>query len=141
MDIQAGKKVVLFDGLCNLCSAAVQFIIRHDKKNRFVFASLQSPVAAALLGKFDRSAAAMDSFLLIDAGRLYTYSSAAIRLTKYLAGGWILCYALIIIPKFLRDPLYRYIAGRRYKWFGKKTVCWVPNPELQEKFLDLLPPS
>lgn len=130
------KKIVLFDGVCNLCSSTVQFIIKRDKKNKFVFASLQSTPASELLKKYSYAKSDLNSFILIDNNKVYTHSSAVLRVLKSLSSIWKVCYMFIIVPKFIRDGVYNYIAKRRYKWFGKKEECWVPSPELKEKFLD-----
>lgn len=130
------KKIVLFDGICNLCSSTVQFIIRRDKKNQFLFASLQSTPASELLKKYRYAKSDLNSFILIDNNKVYTHSSAVLRVLKSLSSIWKVCYMFIIVPKFIRDSVYNYIAKRRYKWFGKKEECWVPSPELKEKFLD-----
>ena len=130
------KKIILFDGVCNLCSSSVQFIIRRDKKNQFLFGSLQGNAAQEFGKKFDIAFDVFNSFILIDQNKVYTHSSAALRVLKYLGNGWQLFYAFIIIPEFLRDGIYNFIAKKRYKWFGKKDACWVPSQELQGKFLD-----
>jgi len=130
------KKIVLFDGVCNLCSSAVQFIIKRDKKNQFLFASLQSSSASGLLKKYSYTQSEFNSFILIDNNKVYTHSSAVLHVLKSLSSIWSICYIFIIVPKFIRDGIYNFIAKHRYKWFGKKQECWVPTPELQSKFLD-----
>jgi predicted DCC family thiol-disulfide oxidoreductase YuxK len=132
----AEKKIVLFDGVCNLCSSAVQFIIKRDKKNQFLFVSLQSSSASELLKKYNYAESNFNSFILIDNNKIYTHSSAVLRVVKYLSSIWSVLYLFIIVPKFIRDGIYNFIAKRRYKWFGKKEECWIPSPELKEKFLD-----
>ena len=132
----AEKKIVLFDGVCNLCSSSVQFILKLDKKNQFLFGSLQGKAGQAYLKKFNLPADAFNSFMLVEGDELYTRSSGALRMMKYLGSGWQLLYAFIIIPKFIRDGIYNFIAKNRYKWFGKKEECWVPTAELKAKFLD-----
>jgi predicted DCC family thiol-disulfide oxidoreductase YuxK len=130
------KKIVLFDGVCNLCSNSVQFIIKRDKKNQFLFGSLQSRAGQEYLRKFNLPADAFNSFMLVENGTLYTRSTGALRLLRYLGAAWPLLYGFIIVPKFIRDAVYNWIAKKRYKWFGKKEACWLPTPELQSKFLD-----
>jgi predicted DCC family thiol-disulfide oxidoreductase YuxK len=130
------KKIVLFDGLCNLCSRSVQFILKHDKKNQFLFGSLQGKSAVEYLQKFNIPADTFNSFLLIDQDRLYTRSSAALHMLKDLGNGWKLLYAFILVPKFIRDGIYNIVAKNRYKWFGKKQSCWIPSQQWKEKFLD-----
>jgi len=130
------KKIVLFDGVCNLCSNSVQFIIRHDKKNQFLFGSLQGKAGQEYLRKFNLPEDSFNSFMLVENDKLYDRSSGALRMLKHLGNGWQLFYAFIIVPKFIRDGVYNFIAKNRYKWFGKKEACWIPTPELKEKFLD-----
>lgn len=134
-------KIILFDGVCNLCNGTVVFIIKRDKKNVFKFATLQSEIAHDLVISFasnekdKESSNALDSIILLDNGKKYTKSSAALRIAKHLSGAYPLLYGLMIIPKFLRDWVYSIIAKNRYKWFGKKESCMIPTPELQKKFL------
>ena len=130
------KPVILFDGICNLCSNSVLFILRRDKKNQFLFGSLQGKTGQEYLAKFNLPADTFNSFMLVEGDTLYTRSTAALRMVKHLVGGWSLLYAFIIIPQFIRDAVYNIIAKNRYKWFGKKEVCWVPTPALKQKFLD-----
>ena len=127
--------LVLFDGVCNFCNYWVNFAIKRDRKKKLRFASLQGETAAQLLPGFHISTTALSSVILIDKGKAYTQSSAAIRICKYLDGGWKLFYAFLIIPKFIRDPLYNIIARNRYRWFGKKESCMIPAPGLKERFL------
>ncbi len=128
-----GKSVILFDGVCNFCTASVIFIIKRDPAGKFKFASLQSEYANNILGSVEH---AMDTLLLVEEGKLYKESTAALRIARDLKGGWKLLYAFIVIPKFLRDSVYRLIARNRYNWFGKKDQCMVPTPELRDRFLD-----
>jgi predicted DCC family thiol-disulfide oxidoreductase YuxK len=125
--------VVLFDGVCNLCNGSVVFIIRRDPRGVFRFAPLQSPAAAALLG--ERVGALPDSLVLIENGRVYTQSTAVLRVARRLRQPWPLVSALIVLPAPLRDWLYAWIARNRYRWFGRREVCMVPTPELQARFL------
>jgi predicted DCC family thiol-disulfide oxidoreductase YuxK len=130
------KKIILFDGVCNLCSSSVQFIIKRDKKNQFLFGSLQGIAGQEYLKQFNLPADSFNSFMLLEDGKLYTRSSGALRMLKYLGTGWQLFYSFIIVPKFIRDGVYNIIAKNRYKWFGKKEACWIPTPELKAKFLN-----
>lgn len=129
-------KLILFDGVCNLCNNSVQFIIKRDKKNRFLFASLQGRTGQEYLHRFGLPENTFNSFLLVEDGTCYTRSTAALRIARSLSGLWPLLYAGIVIPRFIRDAVYNLIARNRYKWFGKKEECWVPTPELKKKFLD-----
>ena len=130
------KKIVLFDGICNLCNSSVQFILRHDKKDQFLFGSLQGKAGQGYLEKFGLSNSNFSSFMLVEGERLYTRSSGALRMLKHIGGGWQLLYAFIAVPKFIRDGVYNLIAKYRYKWFGKREACWIPTAELRSKFLD-----
>ena len=128
------QTVIFFDGLCNLCNGAVQFTIERDPKNIFQFASLQSGFAKLELQNFEVDLAQMNSFILLENGKLYQQSTAALRVAKKLNGLWPLLYAFIIVPPFIRNAVYNYIAKNRYKWFGKKESCWVPTPDLKSRF-------
>lgn len=128
-------KIILFDGVCNLCNNTVTFVIKRDRKNRFKFATLQSDVANDLLSGFPDNSPKLDSIVLLDGDKKYSKSSAALRIAKGLSGGYPLLYGFMIIPKFIRDWIYDIIARNRYKWFGKRDSCMIPTPELNEKFL------
>jgi len=136
MNKNENKKIVLFDGVCNLCSKSVQFILKRDKKNQFLFGSLQGKTGQDYLRKFNLPANTFNSFMLVEDDTLYARSAAALRMLKHLGGGWSLLYAFIIVPKFIRDAIYNLVAKNRYKWFGKKDECWIPTPALKAKFLD-----
>ena len=129
------QPVIFFDGICNLCNGAVQFTIERDKKNIFQFASLQSDYAQLKLTPFNIAPENLESFILLENGKVYLRSTAALRVAKKLNGLWPLLYSFIIIPRFIRDAVYNYIAKNRYKWFGKQESCWVPTPELKSKFI------
>ena len=129
------QSVIFFDGLCNLCNGAVQFTIERDPKNVFQYASLQSDYAQEHLSPFQIEPKQGDSFVLLERGKVYQRSTAALRVSKRLTWPWPLLYALIIVPPFIRDAVYNYVAKNRYRWFGKKESCWVPTPELKSKFL------
>ena len=128
--------VVLFDGICNLCSTSVQFIIKHDTKKHFRFASLQSDLGQKILRQFGLPADELNSFILLEDQKIYTKSSGALRVTKKLNGLWPALYGFIIVPPFIRNAVYSWVARNRYKWFGKKETCWLPTPELRKLFLD-----
>ncbi len=127
--------LLLFDGVCNLCNASVNFVIRNDKRQRFYFASLQSDFARETLSVKAPSIKDMRTVVYIEKGKVYTESTAVLRMLRKLRFPLNLLYAFIIIPRFIRDPLYRYIAKNRYRWFGKKDACMIPSPELQHRFL------
>ncbi|HRH51587.1 MAG TPA: thiol-disulfide oxidoreductase DCC family protein [Panacibacter sp.] len=128
--------VVLFDGVCNLCSTSVQFIIKHDPKKTFRYASLQSDFGQQVLKQFGLPADELNSFILLEEGKIYTKSSGALRVTKKLNKLWPVLYGFIIVPPFIRNAVYSWVAHNRYKWFGKKEACWLPTPELRKLFLD-----
>jgi predicted DCC family thiol-disulfide oxidoreductase YuxK len=130
------RPIVFFDGVCNLCNKSVQFIIKRDKKKKFLFASLQGKHGQELLKKNDLPTDALNSFLLLEGERLYAHSTGALRVLKHLGGGWKILYGFIVLPKLLRDPIYNIIARNRYKWFGKKDQCMIPEPGLKERFLE-----
>ncbi|WP_118973031.1 thiol-disulfide oxidoreductase DCC family protein [Taibaiella koreensis] len=133
---EAGKAIVLFDGVCNLCSAAVKLIIRHDPGDYFRFASLQSEQGQALLQQYSLPVLqSPESLVLIEKGKAWQYSAAALRIAGKLNGGYRLFYPLIFLPSWLRDPVYRWIARNRYRWWGRQDECWLPTPELRARFL------
>lgn len=129
-------EILLFDGVCNLCNGAINFVIKHDKKDAFRFASLQSDIGRELLTKYKIDSQHIDSVILIEKGKVYTKSSAALRASKDLNAAFPLLYGFMLVPKFIRNGIYDFIARNRYKWFGKKESCMIPTPELREKFLD-----
>jgi predicted DCC family thiol-disulfide oxidoreductase YuxK len=127
--------IVLFDGVCNLCNASVQFIIDRDPQAYFKFASLQSEVGQGFCHQFGINEGELDTVMLIENGKLYTHSAAPLRVSRHLKGAWPLMYAFVIVPPFLRNMVYRWIARNRYKWFGKQEACRIPTPELKARFL------
>ncbi len=131
----ADISIILFDGVCNLCNSSVNFIIDHDKKNVFRFASLQSDAGQTLLKKFNLNTNDFNSIILVENDKFYERSSAVLKIVKKFPGLWKLLYLFIIIPPSVRNFVYDIIADNRYKWFGKRESCRVPTPELKEKFL------
>ena len=130
------NSVIFFDGVCNLCAASVQFIIKRDTKDTFKFASLQSPVSTEILQDFKINTQDLQSIVLVQNGVLHTESSAVLRIARQLNGLWPMLYVFIIIPKFIRDALYQIVAKNRYRWFGQSDQCMVPSQALKAKFLD-----
>jgi len=126
---------ILFDGVCNLCNGLVQFVIARDPSARFRFAALQSPAAAELLRSLDVSPPLPDSMVLVDGGRLYVRSDAALRVARGLRFPWPLAYACVAVPRFIRDRVYDVVAAHRYRWFGRRDVCMVPTPDVMRRFL------
>ncbi len=129
--------VVLFDGVCNLCNGAVQFIIDRDPGSQFRFASLQSEAGQALLARHDYRLPAGDpeSLVLVEGGQVFERSTAALKIARRLSGGWRAFAVLLVLPRALRDVGYRFIARHRYGWFGKSDACRLPTPELKARFL------
>lgn len=127
--------VVLFDGVCNLCNASVDFIIRRDRKGRLRFAALQSEAAKAFLGNLNIPESQPDSILFYEEGKLYARSAAVLRIAAYLGFPWILTKVILIIPAFVRDAVYDFIARNRFRWFGKKETCRMPTMEERGRFL------
>lgn len=132
----ANQPVILFDGVCNLCNGAVNFVIKKDRNAKLKFATLQSDSASQLLDKFNLSAMDLNSFVFVENGKAYTRSTAALKVIRYLSGLWPLLYGFIIVPRFLRDAAYKLIARNRYKWFGVKNECMVPTPDTRSRFLN-----
>ncbi len=134
--VEAGEAVILFDGVCTLCNAAVDFILRRDAAGRFAFASLQSDVATAYLKKRGLDLPdTPDTLVLIDADGLHERSTAALRIARGLPGAWLLLYAFILVPPPLRDAVYRIVAAHRYRWFGRRETCRLPTPAERVRFV------
>lgn len=137
LNLPENKKIILFDGLCNLCDNAVQYVIKHDKKDVFRFVALQSDLGKKILNYLNVDTSKMDSIILYEPGIAYFYKSdAALEIVKDL--NVFLKWSIIfkIIPSSLRNPIYDYVARNRYKWYGKKDACMIPTPELKAKFLE-----
>lgn len=137
LNLPENKKIILFDGVCNLCDNAVQYVIKHDKKDVFRFVALQSDLGKKILNYLNVDTSKMDSIILYEPGIAYFYKSdAALEIVKDL--NVFLKWSIIfkIIPSSLRNPIYDYVARNRYKWYGKKDACMIPTPELKAKFLE-----
>ena len=133
---ETDKQIVLFDGVCNLCNNAVQFVIRRDKKDRFRFAALQSEAGLRLVQERGIDTSQVDSIILIEPRvAYYTKSEAALRIARSLGGLWPAMWVFMGIPPGLRDLVYDWVARNRYRIFGKRQACMVPTPELKNKFL------
>jgi len=130
------QAVILFDGECNLCNGSVQFVIRNDKKKLFQFASLQSEGGKALLEKYGLNSNDLNSFILIQNDKAYFQSTAALNVASQLSGVVKLLAGFKIVPPFIRDAVYKFIAKNRYKWFGQRDACMIPTPELKSRFLN-----
>jgi predicted DCC family thiol-disulfide oxidoreductase YuxK len=133
--MENNNPIILFDGVCNLCNGAVQFVIRHDKKNVFRFAALQSETGITLSKKYNIPIDRMDTFVVIKNNKCYTRSNAALEVANILGGFWAILYILVIIPPAIRDTIYDWVAKNRYRMFGKKESCMIPTPELRDRFL------
>jgi predicted DCC family thiol-disulfide oxidoreductase YuxK len=130
------SQIIFFDGVCNLCEGTVQFLLKRNKKKNLLFASLQSNSGQQMLKHFNLPLNNFNSFVFIENGKLYQRSAGALRVTKYLSGLWPLLYAFLIVPPFIRNAVYDFVARNRYKWYGQKNECWLPTPELQKRFLE-----
>ena len=129
--------VVLFDGICNLCNGSVRFVIERDPHKHFQFAPLQSETATTLIGRTADPLAMPDSIVLVDDGRLYVRSTAALRIARRLRFPWPLLWVFMVVPRPLRDWVYDVIARHRYGWFGKRDTCMVPTKEIRDRFLEM----
>lgn len=134
-EILKNKTILLFDGYCNLCHSSVQFIIKHEKKQEIYFTSLQSKTGVEILNYYSINPVKTNSVVLIEKNKSYIKSTAALRLTKYLKGIYPLAIVFMIIPAFIRNSVYDFIARNRYKWYGKKDSCLMPDQELIKRFL------
>jgi predicted DCC family thiol-disulfide oxidoreductase YuxK len=130
-----GKAIILFDGVCNLCNGAVQFVIKRDRDSRFLFASLQSPFGQDVMKRFGLDPTALHSILLLEGGRLYQRSDAVLRISSTL-NGWSFTKIFRVVPAFIRDGTYAFIARHRYRIFGKRQECMIPTADLKSKFLE-----
>lgn len=129
------NNLILFDGVCNLCNGAVNFVIDHDTKNIFRFASLQSEVGQQILVTNNLNASDFNSFILVKNNKILQKSTAALTVAVELGGWWKLLGVFFIFPAIFRDIFYNFIAKNRYRWFGKAESCRMPTPELRSKFL------
>lgn len=137
MELPTGKKIILFDGVCNLCNRAVQFILLRDKSNVFCFASLQSEAGKRLTAERGIDTRKTDSIILIDPGvAYYVRAGAALEIARNLKGYRFLPLLFGWIPQRLLDPLYNFVAKNRYRWFGKRDNCMLPGPDIRSRFLE-----
>lgn len=136
-DLPKDKKIILFDGVCNLCDSSVQYVIKHDKKDIFRFVALQSELGQKILNHIGINPIHTDSIVLYEPGISYYYkSTAALEIAKGLSGIFTLASIFTLLPSGIRDFIYDYVARNRYKWYGKKKICMIPTPELKAKFLE-----
>ena len=129
------QPTILFDGICNFCNSAVNFTLKRNKNADIVFAPLQSEAGQKLLVQYHLPVDNMESFVFIENEKAYKQSTAALKVCRHLRGIWPLCYGLIIVPRFIRDGIYNWIAKNRYKWFGVRQSCMIPTPEVKARFL------
>jgi predicted DCC family thiol-disulfide oxidoreductase YuxK len=134
--VHVAKPVIVFDGVCYLCTGFAKFVIRHDRNGRFLFLPAQSPRGEVLYRRLGLKTDDWDSNLLILERRVYTEFDAFIEIARRFGGAWRLTPILYLLPRPLRDWLYNRIARNRYDWFGKRDACFVPTPELRSRFLD-----
>lgn len=128
--------VLLFDGVCNLCNGFVQFIIRHDKRGSFRFASLQSGTGQQVLEHIRQKSPVPDSLILLYRGQYYMQSAAVLKTARLLGLPFSLLTIGYILPAFIRNRIYNYVSRNRYRWYGRRESCMVPTPELQSRFID-----
>ena len=127
--------VVLFDGVCNFCNATINFVIEHDRASYFKFAPLQSEIGERLMAEHGIDRVETDSVILVEDGKAYTHSDAALRIARRLDGIWSWVYTFRIVPRFIRDAAYRLFAKNRYRLFGRQDACMMPTPEVRARFL------
>ncbi len=128
------QRIVLFDGVCNFCNGSVNLIIRNDPEKRFKFAALQSDFGIEQRMKFGIGDD-IDSIVLIEAGRAYLHSTAALKIARGIGGIWSLAYIFIVVPGFIRDWAYKLFAANRYRLFGRQEACMLPTPDVRERFI------
>ena len=129
------ESILLFDGHCSLCNAAVDFVLKRDAKKKLLFASIQGSEGQRVLKMYQLPPSYLETLVLVEQGQVYLGSTAALRVARLLGGGWPLFYLLIIIPKGLRDRIYQWIGTHRYKWFGRRASCRIPTASEKSRFL------
>ncbi|MCF7823329.1 MAG: thiol-disulfide oxidoreductase DCC family protein [Candidatus Marinimicrobia bacterium] len=127
--------LIIFDGICNLCTASVQTIIKRDPSSIYQFANFQSPAAQAILSQFPSDVSGLDSIVLVTGSQILTKSDAVLQICRSLSGFIRYLYVFRVLPKSLRDWLYDWIARNRYHWFGSREKCMIPTQELEDRFL------
>lgn len=136
MNIPEHKSLILFDGVCNLCNSSVQYVIKHDKKNQFLFTALQGETAKAILKEFRIDSSKIDSIILYEPDKgVSLKSTAALKVASKMGFPTNLMAVFFIVPVFIRNWVYDFVAKNRYKWYGKQESCMIPTPKLQAKFL------
>lgn len=130
------ESILLFDGHCSLCNAAVDFVLKRNTKKKLLFASIQGTAGQRVLKKYQLPPSYLDTLVLVEQGKVYLGSTAALRVARHLGGGWPLFYVLIIIPKGIRDRIYQWIGNHRYRWFGRRASCRMPTASEKSHFLN-----
>jgi len=136
IELSYAKPVILFDGLCNLCNNSIRFIIKHDRKKAFVFSAIQSDTGQAITGSNLQTENNLYSILLLYRGEIYDRSEAMLKVAEIIGGMWAMASIFRILPRSFRDTLYDFVARRRYRWFGKRDSCMLPDEEIKSRFLD-----
>lgn len=137
MVVPKNKKIVLFDGICNLCESSVKLIAKNDKKDVFRLVSIQSEKGQEIINYLGIDTSKIDSIILYEPTIAYYFKAEAIlKIAQHLSGGYALFYPFILLPDFIKNTAYNFIAKNRYKWYGKKEACLIPTPELKKKFLN-----
>ena len=131
------KHIIIFDGVCNFCNGAINFIIKHDPKEVFLFTPMQSDLARSLIDEHQITNVGIDTFLLIKNDNTYIWTDAALEITKDLNGYWYFFNAMRIIPRSIRDFLYKAFARNRYSLFGKRDHCMTPTPSIKDRFIGI----
>lgn len=129
-------KVVLFDGVCNLCNSSVNWLIDRDRSAQLKFSSLQSSYGQSVLNRYHIHGQQLETIIYLDEDKLYFRSEAILRILKQLGGIYALAFAFMLVPRFLRDGVYNLVAKYRYRWFGKRDACRIPEPDLKDRFIE-----
>jgi len=135
MNLPEDKTIIFFDGVCNFCNGSINFIIKRDKKNKFLFAPLQSETGKEFLTAHQLSVSDFDSVIVFTEGKIFKRSDAALEVSSQLSFPWPILSIFKIFPAFIRDFFYDFIARNRYRFFGRKDVCMIPTAEVRAKFL------
>ena len=129
------ESILLFDGHCNLCNGAVDFVLKRDTHKKLLLSSIQGPAGQRVLTHYRLPSTYMDTLVLVEQGKVYLGSTAALRVARVLDGAWPLFYGFIIIPKGVRDRIYQWISSHRYQWFGRRDTCRMPTASECAHFL------
>lgn len=136
VNLPKDKKIILFDGVCNLCDSTVQYLIKRDNKDVFRFVALQSPLGQEIIDHIGIDTSKTDSIILYEPNKAYHYKAeAAIKIAAALGGIYHIMQVFLVLPKSFNNAVYDYVAKNRYKWYGKKDECMIPTPEMKAKFL------